>query len=106
MDNKLADLMLDLENNRFKIIGTPKVNDRFFLISNGWGNTYRYVTLRIHNDNSRIVSRDMNNATMSIHESLKPLKETLAPKTYNRVERLIRACLREGLEVEVSIPKK
>lgn len=38
-------------------------------------------------------------------ESINSLKESLNPKTYDKINTLIKECLKEGLEVEVTIPK-
>jgi len=54
MEKELTAFLDALVKNGYKVKGSPKVNDRFFLISNGWGRMYRYVTIRIVNDGLRI----------------------------------------------------
>lgn len=34
------------------------------------------------------------------------LKEALDPRTYNKIQTLIKECLKEGMEVEITVPKK
>jgi hypothetical protein len=41
----------------------------------------------------------------SKNNSLKVLKESLKPETYNRITTLITECLKEGIQVEITIPK-
>ena len=38
--------------------------------------------------------------------SLKSLKESLGTAKYNKIQKLIKECLKEGMEVEITIPKK
>ena len=41
-----------------------------------------------------------------INESVKQLKESLGTANYNKIQKLIKECLKEGMEVEITIPKK
>lgn len=38
--------------------------------------------------------------------SFKVLRESLGIKKYNKIQSLIKECLKEGIEVEITIPKK
>ena len=56
MDKELNAFLDALAENGYTVKGSPKVNDRYYLVSNGRYKVYRYVTIRIVNDGSRIIN--------------------------------------------------
>lgn len=50
--------------------------------------------------------RKSNDSYSYKRESLQQLKESIGSVKYNKIQRLIKECLNEGLAVEITIPKK
>lgn len=84
MDKELDAFVAALKAEGYVIKGSPKVSDRFFLISNGWGRTGRYVTLRIENtplhSNKSEMKAKHNTDNPDIINSGKPEEEGVALK--------------------------